>query len=75
MARLLEKFREGSSAYRIEPDGEGVLLVAREGLRDEFSDVVRDLIETSGEDYVAFPTTDGNAGYERVFLLPLPSSP
>lgn len=72
MGRLLDTLRNKSPAYSIEPEGEGVLLVAHEGLRDAFSDVVRDLIRTSGEDYVAFPITDGD-GYERVFLLPLPS--
>jgi len=71
MGRLLDKLRNESCACRIVPEGEGVLLVAHKGLRDEFSDLVRDLVRTSGEDYVAFPTTDGHAGYERVFLLPL----
>lgn len=73
MERVLDKLRCESSAYRIECDDDGVTLVARDGLREEFSDVVRDLVEKAGEEYVAFPTADGDAGYERVFLLPLPS--
>jgi len=73
MERVLDKLRNESSVYRIESEDEGVVLVAEDGLRDEFNDVVRDLVDNAGEEYVAFPTTDGDAGYDRVFLLPLPS--
>lgn len=71
MGRLLDNLLAGSPAYRVERDGDGVLLVGREGRREEFSDVVREVIAAAGEEYVAFPTPIGNAGYERVFLIPL----
>lgn len=71
MGRLLKKLRTDSAAYTAEAEENGVVLVAREGMRGEFSDVVRDLLDSSGEDFVVFPTPDGNEGYERVFVLPL----
>lgn len=71
MGRLLDNLLSGSPAYRVERDGDDVVLVGREGRRDEFSDVVRNVIAHAGEDYVAFPTPDGQSGYERVFLIRL----
>lgn len=69
MGRLLDTLLSGSPAYRVERDGDDVVLVGREGRRDEFNAVVRDVVAAAGEDYVAFPAPDGKSGYERVFLI------
>ena len=36
-----------------------------------FNDLVRRAIDCSGLDYVALPSTDGRAGYDQVFIIPL----
>ena len=71
MGRLLDRLRAGSPAYAVEDAGEGFVLVAVPDHRDEFSDLVRDLINRNTEEFVVLPVTDGGHGYDRAVILPL----
>lgn len=71
MGRLIDKFRCDDPAFRIEPDGDGVVLIRQDGQAELFDALARDLINSSGSEFLVFPTTDGHRGYERVFVLPL----
>lgn len=69
--QFLECLRKGSSAHRVTVEADGLSLVPLDGAEDQFNDLAREILERSGEDFVAFPTTDGSHGYERVFVVPL----
>jgi len=71
MGRLLDRLKAGSPAYAVEEAGEGFVLVALAERRDEFSDLVRDLINRNTEEFVVLPVTDGANGYDRAVILPL----
>lgn len=71
MGRLLDRLRRDDPTYEMVATDDGLLLTARDGQADRFTELARDLIENAGEDFVAFPTSDGRHGYERVFLIPL----
>ncbi len=38
---------------------------------DEFSDLVREAADHSGEEFVVFTTTDGRHRYSQMFVMPL----
>lgn len=71
--------RAGSSDVAVEAPGSRVGL--RPGLgRDErvtngrepaFDALVRDALDSSGQDFVVFPCPDGAAGYRAVYVIPL----
>ena len=71
MGQFLERLRKGSSAHTVIVEAQGLSLVRLDGAEDRFNDLAREILERSGEDFVAFPTTDGSHGYERVFVVPL----
>ena len=71
MRRLLDRFSRDDPAFRLEADGAGVVLIRQDGQAEPFNAIARDLINEAGNEFLVFPTTDGAAGYERVFILPL----
>jgi hypothetical protein len=71
MCQFFERLREGSSAHTVIAEEDGLSLVRLDGEEDRFNDLAREILRRSGEDFVAFPTTDGSHGYERVFVVPL----
>lgn len=71
MGRLLDKLIRGSTAYDVEAENDGFSLVGKPGRLNEFSDLVREAVDHSGEDFVVFPTSDGHQGYSRMFVVPL----
>ncbi len=71
MGQFLERLRIGSSAHTVTVEANGLSLVRLDGAEDRFNDLAREILKRSGEDFVAFPTTDGSHGYERVFVVPL----
>ena len=71
MGRLLDNLERDNPAYRLEASDDGITLIRRAGYEDDFNDFARVLIDSAGVEFVALPTTDGHAGYERVFLIPL----
>jgi hypothetical protein len=70
MGKILDRLKAGAPSYAIEEIGDGIVLIRTPAHAETFSMLVRDLLNTSGEEFVALPTTDGS-GYERVVLLPL----
>ena len=71
MDRLIDKFRCADPAFRVEPDGDGVILIRQNGQAELFNVLTRDLINYAGNKFLVLPTTDGHRGYERVLVLPL----
>ncbi|WGM45859.1 hypothetical protein KOAAANKH_00723 [Brevundimonas sp. NIBR10] len=62
----------GSAAYTVESTGEGgIVLVRQDSHAEEFSRLVRDLINTPNDEYVILPSRDARSEYERVVVLPL----
>ena len=71
MGQFLERLRKGSSTHTVIVEAEGLSVVRLDGAEDGFNELAREILRRSGEDFVAFPTTDGSHGYERVFVVPL----
>ncbi len=72
MGSLLDRLKAGSTAYTVEPTGDGgFVLVRDEKHAEEFTALVRDLLNRPTTEFVLLPTTDGHAGYERAVILPL----
>lgn len=71
MGQFLQRLREGHPAYKVVAAEEGFSLVRLDGEEDRFNDLAREIINHSGDDFVAFPTPDGATGYESVYVLPL----
>jgi len=51
------------------------LLIGNPKRAAEFNDIVRHATDEAGEDYVAFPISDGGHGYSQMFILPLDDMP
>ncbi|WP_425988407.1 hypothetical protein [Brevundimonas sp. TWP2-3-2] len=71
MDRLIDKFRCADPAFRIEPVGDGVIIIRQDGQAELFNVLTRDIINSTGNEFLVLPTKDGHKGYERVFVLPL----
>ncbi len=71
MVTLLDRLKVGSPAYVMSETEEGYLLIGAPDAKEQFSDLVRDLVNRGGDEFVVLPTSDGKTGYERVILLPL----
>ena len=71
MGRLLDKLRETSPVYDLKVDRDGFILVGRPEHREAFNDLVREAAGQSGGDFVIFATSDGQAGYSQMFVMPL----
>ena len=72
MGCLLERLKAGSTAYNVEPTGDGGFILVRDiEHAEEFTNLVRDLINRPTDEFVILPTSDGHTGYERAVILPL----
>lgn len=71
MGRLLDKLKAGAPKYVVEEADVGVVLIRRFEHDGEFTQLVRELINGNPEEFVVLPVSDGQAGYERVVLVPL----
>ncbi len=72
MGRLLDRLTAGSAAYNVEPSGDGgYVLVRDDGHAEEFSKLVRNLIDLPTDEFVILPISDGHTGYERAVILPM----
>lgn len=71
MGRLLDRLLEGSHAYSIKREPDGFILIGQPDCADKFSDLVRDVSQKAGEDFIVFTTSDGHSGYSQMFVLPL----
>nr|WP_313522268.1 hypothetical protein [Brevundimonas diminuta] len=75
MGRFLDSLLEASAAYQIRQDDDGFLLIGNPKRAAEFNDIVRHATDDAGEDYVAFPISDGDHGYSQMFIIPLDEMP
>lgn len=71
MGRFLERLLEGSGVYRVERKTDGFVLTGEPDHLDEFSDLVREANDHSGQDFIVFTTSDGGLGYSQMFVIPL----
>lgn len=71
MSRFLDRICGDDIAYKLKASDDGYLLIRRDGHDADFNVIARDLIDHAGEEFAVFPTSDGRAGYERVFIIPL----
>ncbi|HEY0600307.1 hypothetical protein [Brevundimonas sp.] len=69
-SRLLRLRRLASSQQGRETTS-GFALLRGSRPPGRFNRLVERIIDEAGDDYIALPTTDGSAGYERVFIIPL----
>jgi hypothetical protein len=69
---FLESLRQADDCHLIEQTEEGFAIVRRSADRAApFNELAREAIQRSGSDYVALPRTDGSAGYDQVFIIPI----
>lgn len=72
MKSLQARFEAGCPPWLLEPiNDSGFTLIRDEGRAVEFSQRVRELLETRHKEFVVLPTSDGNLGYKRAIILPL----
>lgn len=69
MNPFLKRLRAGSPVYSVEDDPDGFALILRDSQEAEFSEIVGQIIDQSGCDYAAFPTSRSGKGYDRVFIM------
>ncbi len=70
MARMLDRLKVGSPVFAVERAGEGYVIVAEPHHHEEFTQLVRDLLNQAPDEFVVLPVTDGSTGYERAIILP-----
>jgi len=72
MDSYLQSLRQGGPLHLVENGEEGFAIVRRSDAdRTAFNDVARYAVDHSGDEYVALPRSDGPAGYDRVFIIPI----
>jgi hypothetical protein len=71
MGRFLEKFDPDHPAYSLSESEDGYLLVRRPGYEEPFNAFARKLINDADTTFAVFPTTDGAAGYEQLYVIEL----
>ena len=72
MGEFLEFLKRSDGCHLIEPSEQGFALVRKSDAdAGSFNALVRRALDCSGSDYVALPRTDGRAGYDQVFIIPL----
>lgn len=71
MVRLLDKLAQGTPSCTVKQEDNGFTLIGKADRLDEFSELVREASAHSGDDFVVFTTSDGHAGYSRMFVMPL----
>lgn len=75
MGRLLDRLLEGSPAYSVKRDAGGFLLTGEPSRLGEFADVVREAASHAGQDFIVFPISDGDHGYDQMFVIPINEVP
>ena len=72
MGVFLQSLRDGGPSHAVEKSDEGfVVKPLRRADRAAFNQLAREVMERSGDDYVALPRYDGPANYDRVFIIPI----
>ena len=72
MGVFLQSLKDGGPSYAVEPSDDGFAVVRkRRADRAAFNRLAREVMERSGDDYLALPRYDGPANYDRVFIIPL----
>jgi len=72
MTSSLHRLAAGSPYYRVEPTGEGGFVIIRDDrYAEDFSRIVRNLMNCPSTDFIVLPTHDGRRGYARAVILPL----
>ncbi len=70
MGGYLQSLRKDGPAHKVVAGSDGFAIVPRETADAEaFNKLVRDAVERSGSDFVAFPRVSGG-GYDRVDIIP-----
>jgi len=67
----LASLRQGTDVYSVEDASEGFVITRRPGADGAFDALARRLINDAGDRFAIFPRSDGHAGYESVFIIPL----
>jgi hypothetical protein len=69
---FLESLRRSDACHLVEQTEVGFAIVRKDAEHVQaFNELARETLRLSGGDYVAFPRTDGPAGYDQVFVIPL----
>lgn len=72
MGVFLQSLREGGPSHAVEQSEEGFAVVPRRPAdRAAFNRLAREVMEHSGDDYIALPRYDGPTDYDRVFIIPI----
>ncbi|MCS6622649.1 hypothetical protein N0B44_06990 [Roseibacterium beibuensis] len=72
MGVFLQSLRDGGPSHAVEKSDEGFVVKPRgRADRDAFNRLAREVMEHSGDDYVALPRYDGPANYDRIFIIPI----
>jgi len=61
---------EGGACFTVETIENGFLLHVVESERDNFNILVRQLMNEAGPEFVVFPRSDGDGGYDCVHVMP-----
>lgn len=70
----LKQLRTAARAHLIEHNKDGFTIRRRcEDEAQAFNALAREALDSSGEDFVAFPQPDGQSGYVGLFVIPLAS--
>ena len=72
MVVFLLSLTDGGPSYAVEPSDDGFAVVRkRRADRAAFNRLAREVMERSGDDYLALPRYDGPANDDRVFIIPI----
>jgi hypothetical protein len=72
MQSYLKSLRKSGDAHVVEPMDDGFAIVRKDAaMAAAFNQIAREAMAHSGLDYVALPRSDGQANYDRVFIIPL----
>ncbi len=72
MGVFLQSLKDGGPSYAVEQSDEGFAVVRkRRADRAAFNQLAREVMEHSGDEYVALPRYDGPTNYDRVFIIPI----
>ena len=70
MSLSLQELRKVASRNTVHNGAEGFSIERRDVEPETFNRLVREAVESSGQDFVAFPQTDGHRGYSALYVLP-----
>ena len=70
MMLSLETLKSGGSCYTVVEEEIGFSIHLSNDDRANFNIIARRLIDEAGLDYVVFPRSDGDGGYDCVHIIP-----